>query len=59
MENTNFTDITDVNEPVTVTSVASKEILSITTATLFSAAECEKIKSTAISELWRSRSASM
>jgi PKHD-type hydroxylase len=52
MENTNFTDLTDVNEPVTVTSVASKEILSITTATLFSSAECEKIKSTAISELW-------
>jgi predicted 2-oxoglutarate/Fe(II)-dependent dioxygenase YbiX len=52
MENTNFTDLTEVDEPAPVASVASKEILSITTATLFSSEECEKIKATAISELW-------
>jgi PKHD-type hydroxylase len=51
-ENSNFTDITDIDDDVTVTSIASQEILSITMAELFTEEECNRIKSTIIDELW-------
>ena len=48
----NFTDLEDVEDETTVSEIASKEILSITMAELFSIEECEKINSTIIDELW-------
>ena len=48
----NFTDLEDVEDETTVSEIASKEILSITMAELFSIEECEKINSTVIDELW-------
>lgn len=48
----NFTDLEDVEDETTVLEIASKEILSITMAELFSIEECEKINSTVIDELW-------
>lgn len=46
----NFTDIQD--DDVTVETVATKEILSITMAELFSDDECNKIISSLVEELW-------
>ena len=48
----NFTDLEDVEDETTVSEIASKEILSITMAELFTVEECEKINSTVIDELW-------
>jgi len=51
MNTSNFTDLSDIDEPV-VDQIASKEILSITMAELFTVDECNSIKSTFIDELW-------
>ena len=51
-QSTNFTELADIDDETSVSTIASKEILSITMAELFSTDECEKIKSTIIEELW-------
>ena len=51
----NFTDLTDIdddNEETVITKTASKEILSITMADLFTADQCKQIRETIIDELW-------
>lgn len=52
MEETNFTDLVDDLEETTIKTVASKEIISINSATLFSSEDCDKIKEVIIEELW-------
>jgi hypothetical protein len=51
MNEQNFTDLEDDIE-VKVTTAASKELLSITMAELFTVAECDEIKNTLVDELW-------
>jgi PKHD-type hydroxylase len=51
MTTSNFTDLSEIEEP-SVETIASKEILSITMAELFSSEECANIESTIIDELW-------
>jgi predicted 2-oxoglutarate/Fe(II)-dependent dioxygenase YbiX len=51
MNEQNFTDLEDDIE-VKVTTAASKELLSITMAELFTVEECDEIKNTVVDELW-------
>jgi PKHD-type hydroxylase len=51
MSTSNFTDLSEIEEP-TVDAIASKEILSITMAELFTPEQCANIRSTFIDELW-------
>lgn len=52
MAETNFTDLVDDLEETAIKTIASKEIISINSTTLFSNEECSKIKEVIINELW-------
>lgn len=51
MTTSNFTDLSEIEEPA-AEEIASKEILSITMAELFTEEQCATIRSTFIDELW-------
>jgi predicted 2-oxoglutarate/Fe(II)-dependent dioxygenase YbiX len=52
MTTSNFTDLSEIDDEPVVELIASKEILSITMAELFTSEQCASIRSTFIDELW-------